>query len=539
MEKKKLNRKPDVVIFSLLFILIIYLGTEMYRTSKYFSDELPREIVGSIELSEEDMMNDFEYLWSSVTEGMPLLETYKNEMGYDFAARKEMYAEKISKCSTNFDFMCCIESVLNDVPSAHTAFFRSDYDDITSYMCPGYEFVRTEPKLCDMTNLWGNEARQYYSGHRYSAVDFSYAEGRYFADSSRSDSTELSGYELTGIDGMTPDEYILSTLSVYHMIWDNSRGKLYRPCIMFNRDGGSEVSVTVKNPEGGTETLRLYCDLDFEYALYYGTVEIVEDSETNFSAGNIDDSTVYLCIDGFSGKKGVELTRMIRDFCFKENLDVILDLRENGGGNTAYVRDEVYPYLFSETLTSDETLYIYKSDAVKKLYTGLYGLVKYASDFDKSDFRMDSDIYTNRFLEGKSSYEYRGLNTFSPDITVLVSRNTASAADGFVSLVSGFDNTVIVGTNTGGEKLGGQYMDLLPASKLVYMFVPSLSFNDDGTDNSVYGTSPDIYSELTAEGFMKRESLIRENPGRDVYSISDRLLWDDVLKTALENKHGK
>lgn len=533
-KRKKVSRKVDVVVFSLLFILIVYTGSEMYRTRYYFSEEKPREFVASIEMSEKDREKDFEYLWKNITEGMPLLETIKNETGYDFTARKDFYEAELSECTTDFEFLCCIESVLNDIPSFHTTFFKCVYDEIESYYCFGAEMVQAEPKLQDTVNLWAEKFRQYYYDHRYTAVRFLYTDGRYLADSRYTDSA-FSGYEVIEIDGMTPDEYIQSTLSVHHIYYDSNRDRLYRPALMFNSDAGEERKVTVRTAEGETETLTLYYDLEFEYALSYGKVEIVEDAELNYRFEEVSDDIVYCSIDSFSGSNGEKLAEEIRKHCFKDNLSVILDLRNNGGGQIVYAMENVYPYLFGEDMVSGDTEYIYKSRATKKLYSGLYGMIhRYAAGLEKTDFVLDSDIYDGKFLVQKEQTECKGQNTYSPDVYVLVSDSTGSAADHFTAIVSGLDNTVVIGTATGGEKLGGQVMDMLPESGLVYMFVPTLCFNDDGTDNSLYGTSPDIYAELSYEGYLKREELLLEDPGRDIRSAADRLIWDDVLKKAVE-----
>ncbi len=534
MEKKKVSRKVDVVVFSLLFLFIVYLGTEVYKITGYLREEHPRKFVGSIELTEKDWLEDFDYLWTSVTESMPLLETYRRETGYDFAAKKPFYMDKLRECSTDYDRMCVTESVLNDLPGAHTTFFRADYDEITGYSCINSEAVRTVPELHDMMTLWADENRKYYDSHKYSRVQFGYAEGRYMFSCSVSDS-DCYGYELLEIDGMSPREYIMENLSVYSLKYDVKRNQYYRPFIMFNENEGVKRSVTVKTTEGSLRTLELYSDLDFEYACTYGHVKVVDDIEKNYEISDIDEHTVYISVDGFSGSRGEELSGLIRSRCFRDGISVILDLRNNGGGHTEYGRDYIYPALFSEDASSEDELYIYRSPAVKIIYSGLYGIVqKIVHGYGKTDFSAGSDNFKNRFILQNINYEYRGENQHSPEVYVLVSGNTASAADNFTAVVSELDRVTVIGTNTGGEKLGGQLMDCLPNSRLVYMFTPSLQFNSDGTDNSLYGTAPDIYAELTVSGFMKRESLLRDSHHRNTDAVEDRLVWDDVLIRALK-----
>lgn len=66
----------------------------------------------------------------------------------------------------------------------------------------------------------------------------------------------------------------------------------------------------------------------------------------------------------------------------------------------------------------------------------------------------------------------------------------------------------IIGLNTLGEGLADSfYYGSLKNSRLVYIYSPSLSYNEDGTNNSLYGTSPDIYIEQAKDSFYQERNL--------------------------------
>jgi len=92
---------------------------------------------------------------------------------------------------------------------------------------------------------------------------------------------------------------------------------------------------------------------------------------------------------------------------------------------------------------------------------------------------------------------------------------------------------MLVGTNTGGEGLIPTMMlDVLPNSKLEFMYNPFKTYSLDCKDNFTFGTAPDIYAELSVSGFEKKQQLISE--GIDPYTYENRLKWDDVLIKTLE-----
>ena len=134
------------------------------------------------------------------------------------------------------------------------------------------------------------------------------------------------------------------------------------------------------------------------------------------------------------------------------------------------------------------------------------------------------DIRAEKF-EGKSEREY--------NIYVLVSHFSVSAADKFASIIKDHGLGTVIGVfNTGGEAYGSPDIKVLKKSGLYFYYTPFKSLNRDGTDNSVYGTSPDIYVTLNDEFFIKRDELLLQ--GEPYGTYENRLKWDGVLIRALE-----
>lgn len=91
----------------------------------------------------------------------------------------------------------------------------------------------------------------------------------------------------------------------------------------------------------------------------------------------------------------------------------------------------------------------------------------------------------------------------------------------------------IIGTNTRGEGVSDSFIcNALKNSGLVYIYFPSLSYNQDGTNNSLYGTSPDVYIEQTKESFYQERNLKEKQI--DINSYTEKIKYDNILIKTIE-----
>lgn len=115
---------------------------------------------------------------------------------------------------------------------------------------------------------------------------------------------------------------------------------------------------------------------------------------------------------------------------------------------------------------------------------------------------------------------------------MLINGSTGSAADGFTAALKK-TSAEIIGENTNGEGLANSFVcDYLPNSGFVFIYMFGKAYNEDGIDNSLYGTAPDVYAHITQEGYSKCNELLLD--GKDAYTYENRQKWDDVLLRALE-----
>ncbi len=172
---------------------------------------------------------------------------------------------------------------------------------------------------------------------------------------------------------------------------------------------------------------------------------------------------------------------------------------------------------------------IFKTNIVFDIYSHF----KYPKTYIDSNEKNNSE-YDVVMEEDKFSFVGAGDNDAS--IYILCGSSTASATDGFVSFLKDKTDTVIIGNETKGEGRGSSYvMCGLPKSKLVFSYYPSLSYNSDGSCNSVYGTLPNYdIPEYSSEQFLKRNEIISEYGMDYAYEYEQLLKWDNVLIKTLE-----
>lgn len=524
--------------------VIAYFIAEDIRCYGYLKtlSEVNHRQVDSVNMSGRDRMKDFDTLWKVVSEGIPAVSKYNDEFGYDILSSKEKYQNAVENADSDIEFFCVMQSVLNDVPSAHTGFFFPDYKIITDYNCMASEIVRTNPWLRDSTEFWNRQMKQYYRDSR--ALEFEYIDGCYCYSRKKSDvKLPEINYILKSVNGKSPDEYAAGVLSSSQLGYDEEYGKLYRRSLVFNDSNGDRLVLELEDENGRITSEEVYYNLCDEYMYVnqpylHGAYEKPDDIfEVRWLETGSEKKTAYVRIDDLDNDRGNDLYSKIKKYCSEEDASVILDLRRNGGGTVEYTCENVYAPLFSESVNIKGTEYILKSSGNRDFFRGIYcamnvrtfGMRKLASG---EAARLLPDMASGTFYEYSIETEFKGMNKNSPFVCVLVSDRTGSAADYLVSAVAKLENTVIIGENTGGEKTGGQFLAMLPESRLVYYYNASVCLNDDGTDNSLYGTAPDIRCRLSTEGYMKRCRL--ESEGKNPDLLSNRPEWDDVLAEALK-----
>lgn len=428
----------------------------------------------------------------------------------------------------DFAFYCAMTAIIEDLASNHTGFCFPDYEDIKALNCYKLENVLADRRLKPVTDYWNKvigEACESLS--EVKAAEFKYIDGKYVFDPKWSDESydELSGYHIVSVDDVGIDRYILEHISIYKLQYDSANDIPYRRVFTLNESVGEKVSVILEDEDGRELERELYASVEMEvvntYSDEYEETEHKVQDESIIHFYDSEDDILYVCVKNFQNSEGDELEEIFG--MAGENTDIIIDFRDNYGGNVNYGKKFIYPYLYDKDVSFEQNWFVPKSEYNSEISKSIISHLLY---------RMETTDQGTKF-ETTSEYEGGSMDR-SSHIFYLVGQKTASAADEYIAMIQENDLGTVIGTDTAGEGLGGSFVAcMLENSGWVFSFYPCQAMNADGTNNAVIGTAPDIYKTQSVESFYRQRSLERE--GIDTETYENRLQWDNVLIETLDS----
>lgn len=539
---RKLPKAVSVIVrLILIMIVVILIGgfciakitenhTEKFSRadSTAFLDFKNAEPI-EVTLTQEQKKQDFLYLYDTLKKGCPGASVEVN--GKSFIDRKKEYFEIIADTESNEEYYYALSAIFSSIPSVHTGLLI-DKTAFTSYTASYNACNIILPENAPYTAYWDELFMNSITDMDISDhIEFLYVGGKYIYSPNYSClGEEYKNSILISVNDIPIDEYITEKTYPSTIRYDANNEKWYRARADFNATDGEKAQVKIKKADGTEETLDLYFDIagSAKFLINYSNKKH-KDDDTNKKCYSleINDNIAYLKLDSFADGSVFELKEKLPDIPY--DMPLIIDIRDNGGGYIDYVTEFLYTLLYSGD-------YAYKAESFVKISGDLKSIIyPMMSLFDSNTYKL---TYKNFNLSGfhyrmTEEINIKGGDVPERDIYVLTGRNTASAADMFAGIAKNQENTLLIGSNTIGEGIfANYYMDILPNSKMVYLFIPSYAENSDGMDNAVYGTSPDIYSELSVENYIMQQELIEND--EDPFTYENRLKWDNVLIETLE-----
>lgn len=479
-------------------------------------------------------ISDFKDMTDFIEKSVPFIYDYEELYGISFEDMKNYYGKLVENAESDYEYYCLIQGFINNIPSGHMSMGYPNAD----YVPALYQYRTSDyPQFGQACGYWEstlqNECRKYY-GRDYSLHVFYYLNGEYIESEHTNSENNIpySGARLLSVNGVSVDEFVKLCPLSRKLNYDFQNGKPFREMIIFNDMNGEECTVEYETESGEIVSETAYygtASVVFNYIEYFRSLdEPSENAEDNSNIEEADIPNIYSFFDGERNAAyikfndftlgGSEALKLIRENDMPDN--IIIDLRENGGGMDG-ICHALIEELTARSFEYNTPVYVTPAESEYGEYTA-----KKAKElpFETKFKKLCRDIRAEKF-EGKSEREY--------NIYVLVSHISVSAADKFASIIKAHGlGTVIGAFSTGGEAYGSPDVKVLTKSGLYFYYTPFKSLNRDGTDNSVYGTSPDIYVTLNDDFFKKRDELILQGEPYGIYE--NRLKWDGVLIRALE-----
>lgn len=545
--QKKQRRKwttVERIIFIICCIIVVVnvtyiLYSDRYRILKQYYSNYD---ITPLNLTEEQKLEDFECYYNAIVSNFPMLQEYKEIFGYDFEAKKGYYQNQVKATTSDYEFFCVMQSIANELPSFHTDIVFPRFAQYETLGCYNMTPTLCNNKVYPASVYWDELLKNEYDKESMRGTvykGYTYINGEYFMIVD-TDGVK-KGTKLTAVNGINVDEYVYENqFASVEKKYDTQHEKVYISRFYVNNKWGEKVTLTLEDREGNTYYQEAFCEKNMSAGLFlqmvYGKQEQAPSVIDQYVYSYIDEAenVGYIRIETLSMIWAEEIETSLKEM---ENCRaVILDLRDNYGGVQMMAQKYMYPLLFSENVSMKNKWYmIDSSDNKRIIWEDILGLL-FKFRFRKAD---EGEVYSEsekEYLYTYRSYNYEGEAKKEKDVYVLINGSTGSAADGFSAALKK-TSAVIIGENTNGEGLADSFVcDYLPNSGLVYIYMFGKAYNEDGTDNSLYGTAPDVYSYITPEGYGKCSEMI--SAGEDPFTFENRQKWDDVLIRALEMFRG-
>lgn len=581
MEKtKKIKRLIKLLAIAFLIIFVLYTvfvqlildafmpWTRMYcryDTLKYIWSPVRNEYA---ELSITDKTADVRYFFKTLKNSCPTIPYMEKEYGFSIDDAEKLWLAEISKTDSDYEYIAALMTMCDNIPSGHIYAVDPDYDNYWNNANNSYEYAHLY--LYDDDNIrYGNSWDRLLTdkGEKHSGEDI------FFINRLSPDSLDYGinrnnelfrddRGELITLDGMSYDDYVKNSITYGKLTYDRNAGRLTKKSLYFflsPSETSEEVTAVFRMKDGSKNSVTLYNDYCRTQAVFHYMLneapydsadqETVQEDKKAFSASK----PVYYCNDEERNTGYLCLTRFQRSDTedFYEALEalsadtLVLDLRYCAGGDTVYLNDVIYPSIFSENVSADinSWLPVTENNCKYSFFTSrLSVLGAYLEREELPDKYLSNG---QKYIQCNESIAFSGSTEKYKKVYVLIGEKTFSAADMLAYALKQSDSAVVIGDNTGGEGTAASgslatdyanrkylFCEMLPESRLMFVYYPVVSFNSENQCAEISGTSPEIYSYADDNEAVIISDMV--NSGDDVYSYENRLKWDNVLIEALE-----
>jgi hypothetical protein len=455
------------------------------------------------ELTYEEKLEDFRYVYTILKDSFPFFEIEKDKTGFDWLSNKDKFEEQIKGTKNNEEFYNTLKGIVAMIQNGHTGMLSPSYYE---------DMVQVYSSI--INHAWGQVLTQKGVKEKYKdwskiidenkvvlPVKLKYVEGRYIV--TEDFKSIKKGYVIESIEDRPIDAYFRENLDKYYLNYDDKRVKLYVKSSMIIVEDGRDYKIVTASQDNQSRTEYL---TPIKYQQNTSTSANNSSSEEKILK---ESQIAYLKVKSMSnktleadGKKILEFYKSIKDYPY-----LVIDIRGNGGGTDDYWQSNIVEPLISETLSSDVAM-TYKGNYIKPFLRGR-GITTKPIDKLPEKFNSKYASTMERFTASSRAVKPHKSVGFKGKIYLLVDDYVYSSSESFAAFCKTTGFAELIGTSTGGDGIGiDPCVMALPNSGLVVRFSLDMGINSDGIVNEKSHTKPDIYVESSYEDFIKGKDSI-------------------------------
>ncbi|QCX33128.1 peptidase S41 [Caloramator sp. E03] len=502
MSKMKKSR----IFLIIIFVVLIIFGTAYFKSINVRVNVKKGELG---ELTAEQKLEDFNYLYDIIKNNYPYIEVLKRKTGYDFLSKKEELKNMVISSKDNVEFYENIDKMLYLLQNGHTNIIEpSDYDMYKgTYKGLGnyaWKKVIANKSVEIKYSKWSEIIK---SESFIVPIAFKYVEGKYIAYKSITEDDKLKEYDipkfstLLEVNGKDIDKFLISNTDSFYLSFDFKRNKLKVNVLVLPCRQDEIISVKLKTLDGKIidrtlkgENVKWKKNKNEKPDKVYDTQIIDKDKIAYLKVWSLS----YEYVD--KDKEGIySFLKSVKDYPY-----LIIDIRGNGGGSENYYKNIISP-LINKNISARFYI-LFRGGSEIKPFLASRGILTKSIDKLPKELNYPEEvkdlfwgyIESNKKIAPKNSVGFKG------KIFLLVDDYVYSSAETFAALSKATGFATLVGTVTGGDGIGiDPAVAVLPNSGLLVRFPLDMGLNPDGTSNEEYHTQPDIYVEWKYKDFIK------------------------------------
>lgn len=482
---KKLSFKDKIVVIILGIILVfallvsyIAVTEQGISLNKPYDKHLKNY---STDLTQEELyLQDLEFIYQEIKNNYVNLEYKEETLSLNWDQQYEYYKAQLNQETSKKDFYRICNEFISDLKDGHTWF--GEYN--------------TDPE----ERVWAP-----YSNGIVSAFEIRLIEERPIIVANRLNQ-ELNGYEVVSINNILLSD-ILNDMLNYNYRGGNDvsakaqilrRNMFYQYFALLNDKFPDQFVFELKDLDGKIKIIPIDSNVTFQDDIYINNQINFGIQDNELPVYYIKDNIGYIRIDTFNNKPKdiVDAFDLAVKDCKKAGVDgVVLDLRNNGGGNESF--REVLGYLSNETIHVER--FHYKKS---QRYQDIFYLRFLWDMISSSPSGMGSEEgYTKWRLWTIKPAKEQFLTTVP--VVVLCNENIFSSTNSFVLACIENNLATVVGNMVPQSGFGLSTQVLLPSGNYVmsYCFFESQTYDGEPLENVVM--EPDVTASQTYEDFRK------------------------------------